>query len=47
MINRTTLTKKQKWEEKQMYECFMLQTSEIALGHSKEGEILREKLSLF
>ena len=49
-INRTTITRKQKWEEKQLYEYFKRQTSEIS--HEKtwtwlrKGNLKRETESL-
>ena len=49
-INRIEITKKQKWEEKQLYGRFKLLTSDIS--HEKmwtwlKKEILRKKLNLF
>ena len=44
-INRTKITRKQKWEEKQLYRHFKQQTSEISL--KKTWETLIEKLNLY
>ena len=45
--NRIKLTKKQKWEEKQVLGYFKRQTGEISHGHGYRKENLREKLDLF
>ena len=49
-ISRTTITRKQKWEEKQLYGCFKRLTSDIS--HEKtsmslrKGNLIRETESL-
>ena len=48
MTNRkTTKTKKQEWEAKQLYGYFKWQTGEISLEHGHENETSSEKLNLF
>ena len=42
MINKTTITKKQKWEEKQLYGYFKQQTSEIS--HDKTWKCLQKNI---
>ena len=45
-INRTTITRKQKWEEKQLYRYFKRQTSDISHGKTwiwlKKGNLKKE-----
>ena len=48
-INRTTITKKQKWEEKQLYRYFKRQTNEISLKMPgtwpRKGNFKRNRIS--
>ena len=50
MINRTIITRKQKWEEKQLYGYFKRQTSKISLVKAliwpRKGNLKRETESL-
>ena len=46
MANRMTMTRKQKWEEKQLYGRFKRLINNISLGCGQEKKTLKEKQNL-